>query len=441
MAKKILCFVLLAALGLAAVLLLANRTPGGGGAQSLDIWGTGAGDSSGEDASGAAGQSAAGQSAPGTAAEGTFAPDGYSAVWVSYLEWEQMDFSSEQAFTADVSRLLTNCANLGVKTVIVQVRPFGDALYKSAYFPYSHVMLGTQGADPGFDPLAVVVTGAHAAGLRVEAWVNPYRVRLNAQKPPELAADNPAVLWQADPATAGYVHEVDEGLYYDPGVPAVRELIENGVRELVQNYELDGIQFDDYFYPTTDESFDADTYAQYGGGLSLAEWRRGNVNTLVREVYALIKAEKPACTFGISPSGNIANNTEQQYSDVAAWLSQAGYVDYLMPQIYWGFGYTSASGSGEFAFENCLAEWAALERAPSVSLYVGLGAYRIGDGDGSDATKAEWNSGENLARMVRALGGKAQGFALYRYDFLYNNTAWPDLAQRELAALQLVLAG
>ena len=160
---------------------------------------------------------------------------------------------------------------------------------------------------------------------------------------------------------------------------------------------------------------------------------------LVRDVYTLIKQHRPECTFGISPSGNIRNNIDQQYSDIYLWLSQPGYVDYLMPQLYWGFDYTMQTGSRAFAFENCLADWAALPRAASVQLYVALGAYRIGDGDGSDATLAEWNCGENLARQVEALRRTAGGFSLYRYDFLYKNSTYGDLAARELAALQALL--
>ncbi len=426
MKKRFVSFVLVAALLLVGALLFERRGAGGpSNSQSLDIWGAGSSES---------------ESTP-LPPEATVTPvnELYSAMWLSYLEWESMDFSSEAAFTASVSTVMANCANLGLDTVLVQVRPFGDALYASEIFPASHLMTGAQGQSPGFDPLAILINGARAAGLRIEAWINPYRVQLNAEKPAALSENNPAVRWMADESTADYVIAANGGLYYNPGEPAVRQLIKDGVQELMDSYELDGILFDDYFYPTTDASFDADTYAKYGGGMSLEAWRRQNVNTLVREVYALIKAADPACTFGISPSGNIKNNLTEQYSEVSLWLAEPGYVDYLMPQLYWGFDYVTSTGNGAFAFERCLASWATLQRSPSVQLYVALGAYRIGDGDGGSEPSDEWQNGQNLARQVEALRTKASGFSLYRYDFLYKNTAWADLAASELNALQALL--
>ena len=361
------------------------------------------------------------------------APAEYRAMWVSYLEWESFDFSSQETFAAQADAMMDQCAALGLNTVIAQVRPFADALYDSDLFPWSHLCTGVQGEGPGFDPLAVLVESAHARGLALEAWVNPYRVRLNASRPAgELDAENPALLHPE------WVKEVDGGLYFDPSLEAVRQLITEGVLELVRKYEVDGIHFDDYFYPTTDPAFDAAEYEAAASGLSLEEWRRENVNALVRQVYAAIKEEDPTVRFGISPQGNMDNNYNSQYSDVSLWMAEGGYVDYVLPQLYWGYGYTTASGSTRYAFENISAEWAALERAPSVALYLGLGAYRIGDGDGGANADSQsgWQTGHVLADMVedgRALG--ADGYVLYRYDFLYKNSAWADLAARELEAL------
>lgn len=358
----------------------------------------------------------------------------YRAMWVSYLEWESFDFSSEAAFAADVDEMMANCADMGLNVVIAQVRPFADALYPSELFPWSHLCTGAQGQDPGFDPLAVLVESAHSHGLELEAWLNPYRVRLNATRPAgELAAASPAALHPE------WVKEVDGGLYLDPSLPAVRQLITDGVLEILRNYDVDGIHFDDYFYPTTDPSFDEAEYAASSSGLSLEEWRRENVNQLMRQVYAAVKAEKPSVRFGVSPQGNMDNNYNSQYSDVSLWMAEGGYVDYVLPQLYWGYGYTTGSGSTRYAFENISAEWAALERAPSVALYLGLGAYRIGDGDGGNYAEAQsgWQTGHTLADMVedgRVLG--ADGYVLYRYDFLYKNGAWADLAAQEVENLK-----
>ena len=383
------------------------------------------------------GSSADVQPAPAASAK----PSGeeYRAVWISYLEWQSADFSSEGAFRAQMGSWFDQYAAMGLNTVLAQVRPFGDALYPSAIFPWSSVCTGTQGLDPGFDPLAILVEEAHARGLRLEAWLNPYRLALNDTVPGAFSADNLAAVHPE------WVKQAAGGQYLDPSRQDVRDCIAAGVQEILDGYAVDGIHLDDYFYPTTDEAFDAAEYAAAGTNLSLEDWRRENVNALVRQIYQLVHAggrTAGAVPLGISPQGNNDNNYAQQYSDAALWLSTPGYIDYAMPQVYWGYGYTTGSGSTRFAFENITAEWLALPRAEGVALYFGLGAYRIGDGDGGnyDHAQDQWQTGRNLADMVTTLrGAGADGFGLYRSDFLLRNSAWPQLAQAECAALTEVL--
>lgn len=376
----------------------------------------------------------------GQTAQPAEAPQEYRAVWLTYLEWQHTDFSSEEAFRLSAGAMLDGIKALGANTVIAQVRPFGDALYKSDYFPYSSLITGVQGQDPGYDPLAALLEEAHTRGLRLEAWINPYRIRLSEKLPEVLSEANPAVIWMAQEATAGYVHEVNGGLWFDPAEPEVQKLIVNGVREVVQNYEVDGIQFDDYFYPEgADDAFDQAAYEKYGADRARGDFRRDNVSALVKAVYAAVKAEKPGVAFGISPQGNNDNNYQIQYCDIGAMIAQPGYMDYVMPQLYWGYDFILKSGNDRFSYENCLEEWMAMPRDESVSLYVGLGAYRVGTGDGSYAESSEWQSGRNLTRMIETLREKgAAGFGLYRYDSLYQNTC-PDLAKREVENLQALL--
>ena len=357
----------------------------------------------------------------------------WRAVWVSYLEWAAMDFSTEDAFRAGVVQLLDNCAGLGLNTVLAQVRPFGDALYRSSLFPWSHLCTGVQGKDPGFDPLDVLLQEAHTRGISVEAWVNPYRLRSSAAMPPNLADSN---LANTHPE---WVCTVDEGLYLNPAEPVAADYVVQGVAELVQNYAVDGIHFDDYFYPTTDESIDAAQFAASGAG-NLAAWRRENVTALVRAVHDTVKAADPTLRFGISPQGNPDNDRNEQYTDLSVWLTASGadaVVDYLCPQIYWGYGYTLSSGSTRFAFENITAEWLALPRAESTALYFGLGAYRVGVGDGGDNADSvsQWCTGSALARQVTDLrSAGAGGWALYRYGSLFRSDE-SGLAAAERAAL------
>ena len=357
----------------------------------------------------------------------------WRAVWVSYLEWAAMDFSTEDAFRAGVVQLLDNCTGLGLNTVLAQVRPFGDALYRSSLFPWSHLCTGVQGQDPGFDPLDVLLQEAHTRGISVEAWVNPYRLRSSAAMPPNLADSN---LANTHPE---WVCTVDEGLYLNPAEPAAADYVVQGVAELVQNYAVDGIHFDDYFYPTTDESIDAAQFEASGAG-NLAAWRRENVTALVRAVHDTVKAADPTLRFGISPQGNPDNDENQQYSDVTGWLASGGgdaVVDYLCPQVYWGQGFALHNGSTRFAFENIVPAWLAYPRAADVALYFGLGAYRVGVGDGgsNENSLSGWSTGRALADQVAFLREQgAGGWALYRYGSLFGPEQ-TSLAAAECGAL------
>lgn len=345
----------------------------------------------------------------------------YRAVWVSYLEWQQMDFSTEAAFRTQTEQMLDKIAALGATVVLAQVRPFADALYPSAYFPLSHLCTGQQGQALGFDPLEIWVTAAHARGLQLEAWVNPYRVRQG--QTPALCAQSPAVLHP------DWVKTTDTGSYFDPANPAVRQYIADALGELCQNYAVDGVHFDDYFYPTTDPAFDADDYAAAQTSLTLAQWRTENVNALMQLCRQTVHGF--GRRFGVAPAGDPAQCAATQYSDAALWLRQPGYADYVMPQLYWGLQYAK-NGDTSHSLTRLAAQWAALPRSGEVALYAGLGAYRIGAGDGSD-TPGEWQTGHALADQWRALQGAGIfGGGLYRYDSLFNGQ---DLPAQETAAL------
>lgn len=370
--------------------------------------------------------------APVTTAAPAAHTDEYRAVWVSYLEWQHTDFSSQEAFAAEVGTMLDNIANLGANVVLAQVRPFGDALYPSDLFPFSHLCTGVQGQDPGFDPLAVLVQAAHDRGLELEAWVNPYRLQSGGT--PEALSDENLANTHPD-----WVRSVESGLYLDPANPEVRAYIAAGVGELCQNYDIDGVHFDDYFYPTTAADFDADTYAAYcdgGGTLALGDWRRQNVDDLVALCYRT--AHEYGVRFGIAPQGDPDSNYQNQYSDAPRWLREAGFVDYLMPQLYWGLDYEK-DGDASHSLTELAGAWLALDRRAEVALYFGLGAYHIGEGDGGDRSGpgTEWQSGKALAAQADALAGLGgQGIGLYRYDSLFSNTLWPTLAAQEAEALR-----
>lgn len=370
-------------------------------------------------------------------------PEEMRAMWISYLDLENVDISTEKKMRAVTGEMYDNCVALGLNTVIVAVRPFSDAMYPSELYPWSHLLTGEQGKDPGYDPLAVMLEEAHSRGLRFEAWLNPYRVDLPSLGPEELSENNPAV------QNPEWVREAN-GVWYDPGLPEVQQLVTDGALEIVKNYDVDGIHLDDYFYPEftaeqvskgEDTAFDEKTYLKYGTGKELSTWRRQNVNTLVAALYEAAKTGNPNVSFGVSPQGNNENNFTMQYSDVKYWMANPGYVDYVIPQLYWGFGYLTSGGREDYAFGNISAEWASYPLHESVQLYAGIGAYRIGVGDGGANNQDEWKSGHNLADMVKTLRNtdNFSGFALFRYDFLLKSDN--DYAPKEAAALATLLGG
>ncbi len=358
----------------------------------------------------------------------------FRAMWISYLDFAAFDTSSAEAFANSAAQVFDNCTALGINTVIVQVRPFSDALYPSEIYPQSHLLTGTQGGDVGFDALEILIQQAHERDLVFEAWINPYRITLNETTPAGgIAQNSPAAL------NPTWVREVNGGMYFDPAIPEAQQMIIDGVLEIVNNYDVDGIHFDDYFYPTTQASFDEQTYALYSGDLTLEEWRRQNVNTLIENVYSAIKQADPNCVFGISPQGNNDNNYNSQYSDVKLWLSQPGYVDYIMPQVYWGFDFTLSNGSQQYAFDNCTLEWASYPRHEDVKLAIGMGAYRIDVGDGGSNDQSEWKSGHNLADMIEFLSTTegVDGYCIYRYANLFDNIT--PLQEDEKQAMKTIL--
>lgn len=363
------------------------------------------------------------------------------AVWLSYLDLKPMLLTSadksvgEKQFTENIEKAFDNIQALGLNTVIAQVRPFGDALYESELFPWSYLAAGTEGKDPGFDPLEIMVEQAHQRGLRLEAWVNPYRVRNSATNQP-MSKSNPAQAM----LQSGDAIRYNGAVTYDPASKKAQKLIVDGVREIVEGYEVDGIHFDDYFYPTTDAAFDAKSYQAYqksGGKSKLADWRRSNVNHLVKAVYQAVKEADEEVVFGISPQGNLENNYDKQFIDVEKWLTEDGYLDYICPQIYFGFQNKTCP------YAETVEAWSDLIEN-DVKLYVGLAPYKLGLED-TYAGKGKWEwtrSGTILSRMVKTAREEEhyQGFALFRYDSVFQpQSAVRADVSKELDSLKEIL--
>lgn len=330
-------------------------------------------------------------------------------VWVPYFSLDTAEHTQE-AFEEHYRQIAQTAQEKGINAMFVHVRPFSDALYPSAYYPWSHILTGTQGRDPGYDPLQFMIDTTHQLGMEFHAWINPLRVK-TAETPAALADNNPYGTLGAE--SPGYFMEYDGGVYLNPAYPAVRSLIAGGAAEIAQNYDVDGIHFDDYFYPSEDASLDSAAYEAYTQTveqpLPLLEWRAANINAMVAQVYESVKAAREEVVFGISPQGNIQND-EAMGADVKTWAAVPGYVDYLAPQLYFSFE------NQALPYQQALEEWAALPRHQGLKLYAGLALYKAG----TDADGGTWLTRDNIIALQAeaALNAGYQGVILYSSEYL-----------------------
>ncbi|MEG3629476.1 glycoside hydrolase family 10 protein [Streptomyces poriticola] len=288
-----------------------------------------------------------------------------------------------------------------LNTVFFQVRPTADALWPSPHEPWSEWLTGVQGRDPGWDPLGTAVREAHARGLQLHAWCNPYRIALHTD-PSRLTASHPARRHPDRVVAYG------GRLYYNPGLPEVRAFVLEAMLDAVRRYPVDGLHFDDYFYPypVTGETFDdAAAFAAHGGGFAdLAAWRRDNTDRLVRETAAGVRALRPTAQFGISPFGvwrHAATDArgsatraglqsyDDLYADTRTWVRE-GWIDYVVPQLYWHLGADGAD------YAELLPWWAGVARGSRTKLYIGEALYRAGD----PAQPAAWQRTDELSRHL-----------------------------------------
>ncbi len=367
-------------------------------------------------------------------------------VWISYLDWEKLP-ADQAGFQKGVDQILDRCVELKMNAVFVHVRSDCDAMYPSAYFPWSRFVTGTQGKDPGYDPLAYFVETAHKRGLQFHAWINPYRVTGNMNRWNQVSDQSFVKQWLSDDDSSNdrFVLRQNGEYYLNPAVEEVQQRIIGGVREVVENYDVDGIHFDDYFYPEVNDSdegkwFDKPEYDASGSSLPINQWRRENVNKLVRGVYQTVKEVKPHVQFGISPEGHVTNlrSESRLFVDIDTWMSKDGYVDYIMPQIYWGFEHKLSDGSpAPFAFSNNLDTWIQLKKKGNVRLYLGLAMYKTGSGTKDNNAVPEWlRRNDIIKRQVEAgrTSGQVAGYCFYAYSSFQEAAC-----QAEVANLMKVL--
>ncbi|MCQ2449727.1 MAG: family 10 glycosylhydrolase [Clostridia bacterium] len=347
-------------------------------------------------------------------------PEYRVGMWLSYIE---LDGFLKGDFKASFGKMLGQCKDLGITDLFVHVRPFCDAVYPSALFPLRNSV-----KSYNYDVLAYMVEQTHQSGMYFHAWINPYRVCSKSTDVTALPKESPAVKWQKDTQNVCFA----DGIYLNPASAEVRRLVLDGVRELLTNYDVDGIHFDDYFYPTADPSFDREAYADYckscDDPLPLDDWRRTHVNALISAVYTAVKFQDKALVFSVSPAASVEKNRTGYYADVAAWM-ESGTVDWIIPQLYFGFNYPQE----DFCFDNLLNEWQALPRAESVRLMVGLAAYKINIKNMPDTE--EWYMNETLLADEASLCRQTpavSGHIYYSYTDLFSTAPTNTRARERL---------
>lgn len=349
-----------------------------------------------------------------------------SGVWISFSEINSM-LNSENGFEAEVQKAAENCERLEIQNVYIHIRSYCDSLFESEYFPLIDEAKGFSG-----NAFKFMLDTFHNKGIKVHAWINPYRVLTSSSDIEKLNQNSPAYKWLKDDNADNDINVcISNGIYLNPACDEVRKLVIDGVREVCEKYDVDGIHFDDYFYPTTDQSFDSKSYDAYKSQtqnpLSLDDWRRANVNILISGCYSAIKYSDKNTVFSISPAASVENNYNSLYADIKEWV-RCGYIDVIIPQLYFGFEYPAA----EYRFEPLLKEWEKVAKLNSkVKLLIGLATYKIGTD--TEADKAEWQTATDIiARQARLCyeSKRAEGYVLFSYTSLFSDDEL-NLKQRE----------
>lgn len=352
------------------------------------------------------------------------------AVFISYMELQKyLKGKDIKTAKANINKMISALKSNKFNMIILQVRSFSDAIYESQYFPWSMVISENEGEAYHFDVLAYFIEMSHKNNLELHAWINPYRIRTNNDVS-TISSKNPAY----NLLETNDVDISDNGIYYNPASSNVQKLILDGIEEILENYQVDGIHFDDYFYPNLD--IDNENYLEYSkhNDISKDKYHLLMVNNLVKETHKLTK--KHHVVFGISPEGNIENNYSKNQADVYTWAKSNEYVDYLMPQIYYGFQNEAAP------FYNVLKKWDNLVKESNVKILPALAFYKSNQEDlYAKNGKYEWIENDDIIMRQVLLSRNMQsyaGFALFRYDSIFKEEV-TEVVNSEIKNLKKIM--
>lgn len=350
--------------------------------------------------------------------------EGLNGIWVSQFDMHPIYRDgnrqrSEEGYRDIIETMMSNLVRDGFNTVFLQLRPNGDSMYESEYYPTSKYIAGVYGGEIQYDAIGIYLEIAKKAEISVHAWINPFRLC----KEDELRSYGKGILfdWYSEGLGKRIELGTDGLLYLDPSYEESAELIISGAREILEKYDFDGIHIDDYFYPTEFE-FEDDAEFSQSDLSDKDDFRRENINRTVKGIYNVVH-EFEDKVFGVSPAGNIYSLSNGWYVDIYKWLDEDGFVDYIMPQLYFGFKNTTCP------FEEVLSDWVDAVKNENIELYIGLSAAKCALGsEGKEDTyagesgKYEWRDNKDiLARSVTAINtSDTDGFCIFTYSSFYD---------------------
>lgn len=347
-------------------------------------------------------------------------------IWISQLDlipvYKDVDTGiqrDEAEFTALIKQIYKNVADAGFNTVIVQLHPDCDSMYPSENFPWSDYLFSGYGNTSIYDLLPILIDEAHALDLSFQAWINPMRACLETEME-FVNVRYPIKQWYLDEEKKStYLFTDNKRLYLNPAYEEVRNYVVSVAQEICRYYDVDGIHMDDYFYPSNNPNYDKAAFEAQGEHRLLKNFRINNVNTLVKQLYDAVKAENPKMLFGISPAGEIDNNLNNLSADVKTWCQKEGYIDYICPQIYFGWQH------GSVPFDKLSERWFEMKTCDSVQMILGTTLHKVGKSDTwAGAGKEEWVENSDVLKKsfeyINSNLDKVDGFAIFSYQYIWD---------------------
>ncbi len=344
----------------------------------------------------------------------------FVGTWITYKEIENLcnESQNEEQLTSNIEAMLITLKKYKVNNLFLHMRAFDDCFYSSSIFNVSDYCKDNNG-NLKFDILDYFIEIAEKYNISVHAWLNPYRIRNDNQIDKIPKNSFAGELLSGNGNDERIIH-TENSIYYNPAYPEVQNYVLNGIREILENYDVSGIHIDDYFYPTTDEEIDKEIYDDYiisGGNLSLADFRRNAVNSLISSVYSLVKSYDENLLVSISPSADIEKNYNNSYADVKLWAQNNGYADILIPQLYYGFNHST------MPFDDLLNEWMNLQNE-STKIVIGLAVYKAGNEDVyAQEGSNEWLENDDiLSKQINCINTEyAFGWSYFSASYLCEN--------------------